>query len=123
MTHDLLNDSGRDPGGVGQRSGLASEGMEVEEQPRGVAVGDVSDLQVEPEHFRSFVRCQREDRLASGQGSHEGSQIACQLTRHGQRCRLAVLRVGGGNGNARGLPVEPLGRDAANLRVTLAVII
>ena len=114
MTHDLLNDPRGNSGGIRQCRGLASERMEVEEQPRGVAVRDAGGLQIRPE--ASWLPCPRAaERPASRvQRGHVGGQVVGQVSREGQRRRLAVLGVCGGHGHARGLPVERLGRDAAD---------
>jgi hypothetical protein len=51
MPHQLLDDPGRHPRGVGQRRQLAPKGVEVEHLPGRVAVGDAGRRQVDPEHL------------------------------------------------------------------------
>jgi hypothetical protein len=79
--------------------------VKVEEQTRGVLIGDAGGLQVDAEHLRSLLG-QREHRRRGLERGHEGGQIGGYVVREGQRDGLTVLGIGGLYGNAGGLPVE-----------------
>ena len=55
-----LDDPRGNSGGIGHRRHLAPQGMEVEEQPRGVLILDAGSRQVGSEHLGTLVG-QRED--------------------------------------------------------------
>jgi hypothetical protein len=117
MPHEALHDAGADAGLIGKGRHLATEGVEIEHQSRGVPVGDPGGLQVGPEHLRSLPLGQREHGGVGRQGRHEGPQIARQVAREGQGRRVAVLRVAGLYRNAGGLPIERRGPDAGDLGI------
>ncbi len=120
MPHETLHNPRRNASLIGQRRHLAPQAVEVEEQPGTIPVGNAGNRQVGLKHLRALAFRQREDGLASGQRSHVGGQIARQIVRHGQDGILAVLGVGSGHGDAGSLPVERVGLDAGDLRVTQA---
>jgi hypothetical protein len=117
MSHETLNDPRRNPGGIGQSRRLASQGVEVEEQPGCIHVGYPGGFQVGTEHLGSLGG-QREDGRVGRQRGHVGPQISGQVARKGQGRRVPVLRVGGFDRDAGGRPIERSGPDAGDLRVS-----
>jgi hypothetical protein len=77
MSHELLDDSGRDARLIGQGRALATQSVEIENESPRVPVGNPCSGQVDPEHVRSLLR-QWEDR---GLGWHLRDELG-QVSGH-----------------------------------------
>jgi hypothetical protein len=84
---------------------LAPQGVEVEHQPRGVAVRDAGGGQISAEHLGPLLR-EREHRFSGGLVGQEHAEVGGQVGGEIERRRVAVLAVAGGDGRGRAVAVE-----------------